>query len=116
MATCRRLEATHISIMTVTMMIESSEIRTARTEGRPTVVLESTVITHGLPWPENLQTALAMEAAVREAGAVPATIAILDGVIRIGLEPNEIERVARFAGGSGQKDEVGKDERAITVA
>jgi pseudouridine-5'-phosphate glycosidase len=63
----------------------------------PVVVLESTVIAHGLPRPDNLETALEMEAVVRECGALPATIAILDGVVRIGLSPAEIEHLARSA-------------------
>ena len=54
------------------------------------VALESTVIAQGLPWPENLETAQAVMAAVRDAGAVPATIAVLDGVIRVGLDDSEI--------------------------
>jgi pseudouridine-5'-phosphate glycosidase len=63
------------------------------------VVLESTVIAHGLPWPSNLETAVAMETAVRERGGVPATIAIIDGVIRIGLSTADIEQVAVSAAG-----------------
>ena len=63
----------------------------------PLVFLESTVIAQGLPWPENLETALAMEAAVQRAGAVPAMIAVLDGVVRIGLAAAEIEAMARSA-------------------
>lgn len=63
--------------------------------GRPVVALESTLISHGLPWPENLETALGSEAAVREAGAEPATIAVLDGAVRVGLGPGEVERLAR---------------------
>ena len=60
----------------------------------PVVALESTLITHGLPRPLNLDVARQLEAAVREAGAVPATIAILDGEIHVGLEPAELERLA----------------------
>src|SRR5271165_582334 len=63
----------------------------------PLVFLESTVIAQGLPWPENLETALAMEAAVHGSGAVPAMIAVLDGVVRLGLSAAEIEAVARSA-------------------
>ncbi|MDR3635797.1 MAG: pseudouridine-5'-phosphate glycosidase [Isosphaeraceae bacterium] len=59
------------------------------------VALESTLIAHGLPWPDNLETALASEAAVRRAGAVPATIAVLDGILRVGLSEAEVEHVAR---------------------
>jgi pseudouridine-5'-phosphate glycosidase len=62
--------------------------------GAPVVALESTVIAHGLPHPLNLETALAMEAAVRTEGAVPATIGVLDGRVTVGLSPAEIERLA----------------------
>jgi pseudouridine-5'-phosphate glycosidase len=64
---------------------------------RPRVFLESTVIAQGLPWPENLETALAMEAAVRQTGAHPAVIAVLEGAVRIGLTARELEQVARSA-------------------
>jgi pseudouridylate synthase len=60
----------------------------------PIVALESTVITHGLPRPQNLELARSMEAVVRENGARPATIAVLDGEIRLGLNENELERLA----------------------
>jgi pseudouridine-5'-phosphate glycosidase len=62
--------------------------------GRPIVALESTVLTHGLPRPQNLQLARDMEQAVREAGAVPATIGFLDGKLRVGLSDAELERLA----------------------
>ena len=67
-------------------------------EGRPVVALESTLIAHGLPWPQNLQTAQAAELAVREAGAVPATIAMLGGRPTVGLEERELEYLARTPG------------------
>jgi pseudouridine-5'-phosphate glycosidase len=67
----------------------------------PVVFLESTVIAQGLPWPENLQTALAMEEAIRTTGATPATIALLDGSVRVGLSRVELERIARSALASG---------------
>ncbi|MPZ10643.1 MAG: pseudouridine-5-phosphate glycosidase [Kiloniellaceae bacterium] len=70
------------------------EVRDALTAGRPVVALESTIITHGMPAPRNLETARAVEAAVRAGGAVPATIALLDGSIRIGLAAGELERLA----------------------
>lgn len=73
----------------------SAEVSDALATGRPVVALESTIVTHGLPFPENLETARAVEAAVREAGAVPATIAVLDGRLRIGLAADELERLAR---------------------
>ena len=64
-------------------------------QGRPVVALESTLISHGLPWPANLETARAAEAAVRAAGAVPATIAVLAGRPTVGLDENELESLAR---------------------
>jgi pseudouridine-5'-phosphate glycosidase len=67
------------------------------------VALESTLITHGLPWPANAETALAMERAVRDAGAVPATIAVLHGVITVGVSPTDIERLASRPAGSVRK-------------
>ena len=66
--------------------------------GTPVVALESTVITHGLPQPDNLNLAREMEAAVREHGAAPATIALLDGKINIGLNDDDLERLASLAG------------------
>jgi pseudouridylate synthase len=76
----------------------SSEVKTAINQGDPIVALESTVITHGLPYPQNIETALAMEAAVRSGGAVPATIAILKGRIQCGLSTEEIDRLGWQAG------------------
>lgn len=71
------------------------EVADAIAERRGVVALESTLIAHGLPWPESLQTARASEDAVRRAGAVPATVAVLDGIPRIGLTDDELERIAR---------------------
>lgn len=62
----------------------SSEVQSALAAGKPVVALESTIISHGMPYPQNLQTALEVEAEVRQSGAVPATIAILAGVPHIG--------------------------------
>lgn len=73
----------------------TSEIRDALERKRPVVALESTVISHGLPYPYNLETGLALEAEVREAGAIPATIAVLDGKIHLGLVHEQIERLAQ---------------------
>jgi pseudouridylate synthase len=70
------------------------EVAQAVAEKRAVVALESTVIAHGLPYPYNLQTAMRMEQTVRGEGAVPATIAILDGMVKIGLRPADIERLA----------------------
>src|SRR5262249_9189254 len=70
------------------------DIAAALVAGAPVVALESTVIAHGLPRPNNLDTALEMEAAVREGGATPATIGILEGKIVVGLRAEEIARLA----------------------
>lgn len=72
-------------------MLFHPEVATAAAEGRPLVALESTVITHGLPYPQNVETARKMEAAVVRAGAVPATIALIDGQVWIGLTEDQIE-------------------------
>jgi pseudouridylate synthase len=63
-------------------------------ETHAVVALESTIITHGMPYPQNLETALALEREVRAAGAVPATIAVMDGAVRAGLSSEELERLA----------------------
>jgi pseudouridylate synthase len=73
----------------------SEEVRAAITARRPVVALESTLIAHGLPWPVNLETARRAEVAVRAEGAVPATIAVLDGVPTIGLSDKQIELLAQ---------------------
>jgi len=72
----------------------SDAVAEALAQGRPVVALESALISHGLPYPANLETALAMEAAVRDSGAVPATIAVLQGRIVVGLSQPEIEYLA----------------------
>ncbi len=72
----------------------SDEVQRARELNTPIVALESTVITHGLPTPQNMELALAMEANVRAEGAVPATVALLDGQIRVGINEAELERLA----------------------
>ena len=73
----------------------SPEVREALAAGKPVVALESTIISHGMPWPRNAETALAVEQTVRDHGAMPATIAILDGTCRVGLGPKDIERLAQ---------------------
>ena len=72
----------------------SSEVAQALNTGKPIVALESTIISHGLPRPSNLDVALECESIVRNGGAVPATIALLDGKILIGLEASELEAIA----------------------
>ncbi|MFF3089016.1 pseudouridine-5'-phosphate glycosidase [Streptomyces nojiriensis] len=76
----------------------SAEVREALTRGAPLVALESTIIAHGLPRPRNLTVGLELEALVRAEGAVPATIAVLDGVAYAGLDKAQLERIA---GGEG---------------
>jgi pseudouridine-5'-phosphate glycosidase len=76
----------------------SAEVRAAREAGRPLVALESTIITHGMPWPQNRDTALAVEAEVRAAGATPATIAVMDGQIHVGLDGDQLDRLAQATG------------------
>ncbi len=76
----------------------SAEVQTALDNGRPVVALESTLITHGLAYPRNLETALALEQAVREGGAVPATTAVLKGQIQVGLSRDQIEGLATSTG------------------
>ncbi|WP_152052745.1 pseudouridine-5'-phosphate glycosidase [Tautonia marina] len=71
------------------------DIAHALQRGQPVVALESTLIAHGLPWPTNLETARRSEQAVREAGAVPATIAVLNGRVRIGLSDTELTHLAQ---------------------
>ena len=75
-------------------IILSPAVEAAKAAGRPLVALESTIVTHGMPYPANLRTALAVEAAVRDGGAEPATIAVIDGVVRIGLEADELAALA----------------------
>lgn len=72
----------------------SAEVEAALKAGNPVVALESTIISHGLPRPSNLEVALECERIVRDAGAVPATIALLDGKILVGLESSELEAIA----------------------
>ena len=70
------------------------EVAKAMEEGIPVIALESTIISHGMPYPKNVETALAVENVIREAGAMPATIGIIDGRIKIGLTEEEVEYMA----------------------
>ena len=81
--------------MTQAPLCFSPEVAQARAEGRALVALESTIITHGMPWPQNRDTARLVEQDIRDAGAVPATIAILDGLIHIGLDAPTLDRLAQ---------------------
>lgn len=80
------------------MLVVSEAVREALAAHRPVVALESTIIAHGLPRPRNLQVALELEQAVRAEGAVPATIAVLDGQPHVGLDKEQLERVANEDG------------------
>jgi len=83
----------------------SAEVAEARTNGTAIVALESTIITHGMPYPKNLETAQLVEQDIRDAGATPATIAVLDGVLHIGLDAEDLEDLA-------QAEDVAKLSRA----
>ncbi len=73
----------------------SPEVSTALQNNQPVVALESTIISHGMPWPENAETAKKVEQVVRESGAVPATIAVIDGRLKAGLSHDEIDVLAK---------------------
>ncbi len=77
------------------LLAPSPEIAAAIDAGRPVVALETTIVSHGMPWPENLETALAVEQVVRDAGAIPAAIAVIDGRIRVGLDRAALEGLAQ---------------------
>lgn len=87
----------------------SAEVTKARTEGLPIVALESTIITHGMPYPQNVETAALVEQDVRDAGATPATMAVIEGVLHVGLEPETLEAL-------GQAKSVAKVSRADIAA
>lgn len=84
--------------MSATPITLSPEVAAARAQARPIVALESTIITHGMPYPRNLETAQAVEDAVRQAGAVPATIAVLDGQLHAGLSEGQLQGLAQAKG------------------
>jgi pseudouridine-5'-phosphate glycosidase len=79
-------------------LVLAPEITAAHAARRPLVALESTIIAHGLPWPDNLAIARELEATVRAGGAVPATVAVVDGRCHVGLSGEQLERVARDGG------------------
>lgn len=81
--------------MTALPLDISPAVQTALDTGAPVVALESTIITHGMPWPQNLETARAIEATIRENGAEPATIAVLDGRLCVGLEADQLDALAQ---------------------
>ncbi|MBQ4366839.1 MAG: pseudouridine-5'-phosphate glycosidase, partial [Muribaculaceae bacterium] len=73
----------------------SQEVQQALEQGKPVVALESTIISHGMPYPQNVETALRVEQTIRDNGAVPATIAIIGGMLKAGCTPQEIEYLGR---------------------
>lgn len=102
----------------------SPEVKTALEEGKPVVALESTIISHGMPYPENLETARKLEAIIREEGAIPATIAIIGGIIQVGLSEDQLLCLAESDGiniaKASRRDMAvliaGKQHAATTVA
>ena len=80
-----------------------AEVAEALAQNQPVVALESTVITHGLPYPDNVNTAVKMQTAVREGGALPATIAIIKGKVHVGLTDDELEYLGQLAGTAVRK-------------
>jgi len=89
------------------------DVASALADQRPVVALESTIISHGMPWPQNAETALAVEAEVREHGAVPATIAVIDGRLKAGLTSDQIERLGRSG---AEVAKVSRRDMALLVA
>ncbi|WP_323782860.1 pseudouridine-5'-phosphate glycosidase [Leisingera sp.] len=87
----------------------SSEVQTAKTAGQAIVALESTIITHGMPYPQNVEVAAQVEQDIRDAGAVPATMAVMKGVLHVGLEPDQLQVL-------GQEKGVAKISRADMAA
>ena len=81
--------------MKFTYSVEIEAIRIGAGFSKPVVALESTIITHGMPYPQNLEVARAVEQEVRDAGAVPATIAVVNGQLRIGLDPEQLTALAQ---------------------
>ncbi|WP_313616999.1 pseudouridine-5'-phosphate glycosidase [Agrobacterium sp.] len=79
-------------------IVYSEEVAAAKQRGAPIVALESTIITHGMPYPGNIEMAQGVEELIRQEGAVPATIAVIDGVLHIGLEKHQLEALAQTTG------------------
>ncbi|HQZ11815.1 MAG TPA: pseudouridine-5'-phosphate glycosidase [Devosia sp.] len=88
--------------MAAAPLIIDPQVQAALSAGTAVVALESTIITHGMPFPQNLEMARNVEAVIRKAGATPATVAIMDGEFRVGLNDAELETLAR-AGGTAAK-------------
>ena len=84
--------------MNGSMLRVSEEVRHALSTGLPVVALESTIVAHGMPYPKNLETAMGVEAIVREGGAIPATVAVVDGTLQVGCDATTLERLASEPG------------------
>jgi pseudouridylate synthase len=94
------------------VLVFSEEVAKAMKENKPIVALESTIISHGMPYPQNVETAKEVEQLIRENGAVPATIAILDGKIKIGVNEEELE----FLGTSKEIEKVSRRDLPYVIA
>jgi pseudouridine-5'-phosphate glycosidase len=81
--------------MSPPQLVVAPEVAAAIAAGRPVVALETTIVSHGMPWPQNLETALGVEDVVRTAGAVPAAIAVMGGRLRVGLDRAALEQLAQ---------------------
>ena len=79
-------------------LVQSAEVATAKAAGKPIVALESTIITHGMPYPQNVEVAALVESDIRAEGAVPATVAVLEGRLHIGLEPDQLSALGQSSG------------------
>jgi len=95
-----------------TWLVRSAPVAAAQAAGRPVVALESTIIAHGMPYPQNVATAREVEAVIRKLGAEPATIAVIGGRIRIGLSDAELELLGR----SGQAHKVSRRDLPAVLA
>lgn len=96
----------------MTLFTSSPEVASALAVGQPVVALESTIITHGMPYPQNLDTARAVEAAVRDNGAVPATVAVIDGSLHVGLQDNALTKLAQ----AEDVDKLSRADLAVCIA
>ena len=95
-------------------LTHSPEVSDALAAGRPVVALESTIITHGMPWPQNLEMARQVEQVIRDNGAVPATIAVMHGQIHVGLTDDALQALARTP--SGQAMKLSRADLAVCLA
>ncbi|MGV1802247.1 pseudouridine-5'-phosphate glycosidase [Agrobacterium vitis] len=84
------------SISPLLPIVYAREVAAAKTRNAPIVALESTIITHGMPYPKNVEMAQSVEEIIRDGGAVPATIAVIEGVLHIGLEEDQLQKLAQM--------------------